>query len=131
PGATVTVRNTATQATRDVVTDASGAYVVTNLLAGTYDVRVELAGFGAYEQRGVQLSSTERLALAPIVLQVGGLEAEITVEASALRVQTQSGERSATVTADQIQDIGLKGRDFMGALQVLPGVVDTRNREAP
>ena len=38
---------------------------------------------------------------------------------------------SATITASQIQDIGLKGRDFMGTLQLLPGVIDTRNRDAP
>ena len=33
------------------------------------------------------------------------------------RVQTTSGERSATITASQIEDIGLKGRDFMGSLK--------------
>jgi hypothetical protein len=131
PGATVTVRNTATQVTRDTVTDGSGGFVITNILAGTYDLRVELAGFRTYEQTGILLTSTERVSLPPIMLEVGGIAEGVTVEAVAQRVQTQSGERSATVTALEIQDIGLKGRDFMGALQGLPGVVDTRNREAP
>jgi hypothetical protein len=131
PGATVTVRNTATQVTRETVTDGSGAFVITNILAGTYDLRVTLAGFRTYEQTGILLTSTERVSLPPIMLEVGGIAEGVTVEAVAQRVQTQSGERSATVTALEIQDIGLKGRDFMGALQGLPGVVDTRNREAP
>ena len=46
-------------------------------------------------------------------------------------MQTQSGERSAVITADQIENIGLRGRDFMGTLKLLPGVVDTSAREAP
>lgn len=131
PGATVTVTNTATRASREVTTDAQGAFVVTGLLAGTYDLRVVLTGFRTYEQRGVDLSATERLALPPIMLQLGGLAETISVAAEGARVQTQSGERSATISAAQIQDLGLKGRDFMGALQLLPGVVDTRNRDAP
>ena len=38
PGAGVTVKNAGTLVSRDVVTDANGAFVVTELLAGTYDV---------------------------------------------------------------------------------------------
>jgi hypothetical protein len=131
PGATVTARNTGTQVTRDAVTDTNGAFVITNLFAGTYDIRVSLSGFKVYEQRGIALSATERMALQPFTLDVGGVSETISVQAEAARVQTQSGERSATITASQIEDIGLKGRDFMGALQLLPGVIDTRNRDAP
>ncbi len=131
PGATVTARNTGTQVTREAVTDANGAFVLTNLLAGTYDVRVSLSGFKVYEQRGIVLSATERLALPDVTLDVGGVTETVSVQAEAARIQTQSGERSATISAAQIEDIGLKGRDFMGALQLLPGVIDTRNRDAP
>jgi hypothetical protein len=131
PGATVTAVNTATSASRDAVTDAQGAFVVTGILAGTYDVRVALTGFRPYEQRGLVVSATERVALATIRLQVGALSETVSVAADGARIQTQSGERSATITAAQIEDIGLKGRDFMGTLQLLPGVIDTRNRDAP
>ena len=37
PGATVTVKNTGTNATRDTVTGADGTFVFPDLLAGTYD----------------------------------------------------------------------------------------------
>jgi hypothetical protein len=131
PGATVTVRNTATQVTREAVSDGTGAFVVTNLLAGTYDLRVTLTGFRTYEQRGINLSATERIALPPVRLEVGGFEETLTVQAEALRVQTQSAERSGTVTAEQMDAIQVKGRDFLGTLKVLPGIVDTSNREVP
>jgi hypothetical protein len=131
PGATVTVRNTATAATRDLVTDSAGLFVFTNLSAGTYDLRVTLTGFKTYEQKGLVLSATERLAVPPITLDVGGLEEVVTVEAAALHAQAQSGERSGTIRADEIKDTQLRGRDFLGLLQGMPGVVDTNVRNAP
>jgi len=94
PGAAVTVRNTATAVTRDTVTDSQGLYVFTNLFAGTYDLKVTLAGFRTYEEKGIVLTATERVAVPPIVLGVGGVEEVVTVEASALRAQSMSGERS-------------------------------------
>src|SRR5258708_14474473 len=45
PGATVTVRQIETNATKVSVTEALGQYFLPNLPAGTYEVTVELAGF--------------------------------------------------------------------------------------
>jgi hypothetical protein len=131
PGATVTVRNTGTQVSRETTTDPTGAFVVTELLAGTYDVTVALSGFKTAVQTGLVLSATERLALRPIALEVGALTEVMTVVAEAARVQTRSAERSGLVTEEQIKEVALKGRDYMGHLRLMPGVVDTANREAP
>src|SRR5436190_14679559 len=114
PGVTVTVTNTNTGVSRDAVTDGTGAFVLPNLLAGTYNVKVNLTGFKATEQTGLQLLAQQRLALPAITLEVGGVTEVVSVEARAPQVQVTSGERSATITANEIQDIGLRGRDFMG-----------------
>src|SRR3954470_18853087 len=45
PGATVTVKNTATGLTRVVVSSAEGSFQVPSLPAGKYDVLVEMSGF--------------------------------------------------------------------------------------
>ena len=82
-------------------------------------------------QKGLVLTATERLSLPPISLELGGIEETVRVDASSIRVQTQSGERSAVITAAEIENIGLRGRDFMGTLKLLPGVVDTSARDAP
>ena len=66
PGATVSVLNSNTQLVRSVVTDSSGSFVITNLVAGTYDVTVTLAGFKKYVQKGLVLTATERLSLPPL-----------------------------------------------------------------
>ena len=131
PGATVTIKNVGTNLTRETVTGADGAFVITNLLAGTFDLTVSVQGFRPYEQKGIVLGATERLALRTIALEVGGLSEVVSVAAESVKVQTTSGERSATITAAQIEDIGLRGRDFMGSLKVLPGVIDTSARDAP
>ncbi len=131
PGATVTVKNVGTNLTRETVTGPDGAFVITNLLAGTFDLTVSVQGFRPYEQKGIVLGATERLALRTIALEVGGLTEVVSVAAESVKVQTTSGERSATITASQIEDIGLRGRDFMGSLKTLPGVIDTSARDAP
>ncbi|MPY87455.1 MAG: TonB-dependent receptor plug domain-containing protein [Luteitalea sp.] len=131
PGATVSVRNVGTQAARSVSTDETGAFVVTELLAGTYDVTVELEGFKTHTLSDVALSANERVALRRIVLDVGEVTETVSVSADVARVQTQSAERSGLITQAQLEDIALKGRDYMGTLRLLPGVVDTHGREAP
>lgn len=131
PGAAVVIRNAGTKLTRETVSSADGAFVFPNLLAGTYDLTVTMNGFKTYTQNGISIGATDRVALALIKLELGSVAETVTVQAAPVRVQTQSGERSATITASQIEDVGLRGRDFMGTLQVLPGVVDTRTRDAP
>ena len=131
PGATVTIKNEATATTLTAVTDANGAFLITNVIAGRYSLYVSLTGFKMHEAKGIVVTATERLSWPPITLEVGGLAETVTVQAESLKVQTQSGERSAVITSEQIEDIGLRGRDFMGTLKTLPGVVDTSARDAP
>jgi hypothetical protein len=131
PGATVTITNQGTNLVRETVTSATGAYVFPDLLAGTYTIKVSLEGFKTFEQQGVRLGATERLALRTIPLEVGNLTEQITVQAEAPLVQTTTAARSGLVDREKIEDISLKGRDFAGYLKLLPGVIDTSSREAP
>jgi len=55
PGATVTLTNTGTNFTRDLVTDADGRFRGLLLPLGTYKLTVALAGFSNYEQEGIEL----------------------------------------------------------------------------
>ena len=131
PGVTVTAKNAATQTTREAVTDGSGEFTIPNLLAGTYTVTATLPGFKTYERSGVALTATERLDLPEIILELGGVSETVQVTSEAAAIQTRSGERSAVITSNDLDDRGLKGRDPLGTLMTLPGVVDTSNRDAP
>ena len=73
PGVTITIKNVGTALTRETVTGSDGGFVFPDLLAGTFDLSVTMQGFKSYEQKGIVLGSTERVALRPIALDVGGV----------------------------------------------------------
>ena len=131
PGVTVKVVNTGTQATRDVVTDSDGNFSLTGPPRRHLRHHLTLSGFKTFTQRGIVLSANERVALSPITLEVGEMAETISIVAEAARVQTQSAERSGLITQEQIKEIALKGRDYMGMLKLMPGVVDTRTAKRP
>src|SRR5438093_4269987 len=56
PGVDVQVTQTATGATRFVVTDERGEYVLANLPVGPYKLEAKLQGFNAYERSGIVLT---------------------------------------------------------------------------
>src|SRR5262245_53941265 len=130
-GAKVEVINEETAQSRAVNTDSEGNFVVTQLLPGTYSLVVTASGFKRFEQKGIILTANERVAVRKVTLEVGDVNQTVTVTAEAPNVQTESAERAGLISEAQIQGIALKGRDYMGLVRLLPGVVDTANREAP
>ena len=46
-------------------------------------------------------------------------------------IQTASSERSGVLTSAQVDTLMIKGRNVTSLLQLLPGVVDTSNPDAP
>jgi hypothetical protein len=130
-GAKVVLFNVGTSQAREAQTDPAGDVVFTQLLPGTYRLNVSHSGFRAYEQKDIVLTATERVVLRRIALELGEVTQTISVEAEAARLQTQSAERSGLISSVQYEKLSLKGRDYLGLLKLLPGVIDTRNREAP
>ena len=110
PGATVTIRNKETGATRSLVTTEDGAYSAPQLPAGGYEVRVEVKGFrSALVNLMVQTGSTTT---APIQLQVGVTSEVVTIEAAAAQISDDSHKIDGVVTRKQIQELPLNGRSF-------------------
>ena len=72
PGATVTATHTQTNLTREVVTNASGAYSIPNIPSGTYQVVVAVPGFQTFTARDVIV--TNRDARVDARLGLGTLE---------------------------------------------------------
>src|SRR5678816_2262473 len=58
-------------------------------------------------------------------LKIGQLAESLTVTAETAAVQTATSSRTGTVTAEQLTNIQMKGRDVWGMLAVVPGVQDT------
>jgi hypothetical protein len=131
PNAKVEVVNQETAQARAVNSDGEGNFVVTQLLPGTYAVVVSANGFKKYEQRGIVLTANDRVDVHKIALEIGGVTESVSVTTDSAHIKTESSERAGLIDEQQIQSIALKGRDYMGLLRLLPGVVDTANREAP
>jgi hypothetical protein len=131
PGVRVTITNADTRWRRDAMTGAEGRFVFVDVLAGTYGLSAALDGFKTVERKDVAVGSTDRVELPALVLEAGGVHETITVAGEADLVQTTTGARSARISQPNLDDIALKGRDALGLLKLMPGVVDSNAREAP
>ena len=129
--ATVQITNSQTAQQRSTKTDAQGRFVFNELLPGTFSVSVDAPGFKRYERTQINVSATERVTLPAIVLQIGALSETVSVTSETASVQTESAERSGLITSRQMQELPLKGRSYIGTAKLLPGIIDTANRESP
>jgi hypothetical protein len=130
-GARVELTNVNTASSRETITSQAGAFVFTQLLPGNYSLTATAPGFRQYVQREINVSANERVTLPAISLTLGEVSEVITVDEEVVRIQTESAERSGLINTRQMQDLSMKGRDYLGFVKLLPGVVDTANREAP
>jgi hypothetical protein len=125
PGALVTITEQATSAVRTVDSGPDGGFRVAGLPAGRYNVDVSLSGFATLKMTDVSLAPTEVKSLEKLQLKIGQLSESLTVVAETAAVQTATSSRTGTVTAEQLTNIPMKGRDIFGLLAVIPGVQDT------
>jgi len=129
--ASVQLTNDLTQQVRKTETNSSGEFLFVELLAGTYSIRIDQTGFRPYQQTKIEVSAAERVTLPALHLQVGDVSSTVTVQSESARVQTESSERVGLISASQVQNTPLRGRDYVGLLKLLPGVTDLVSRDAP
>jgi hypothetical protein len=122
PGATITVTNADTGAVRTTSSMSNGEFVLTALRPGTYSVKVEKSGFKTYEKIGNVLTPNQRVALGSIQMAVGQMTQTVEVTSQGQVVNTESADKTDALSTIQISDLGVKGRDVMQLLRVLPGV---------
>jgi hypothetical protein len=125
PGALITITEQATNAARTVESGPDGAFRAPGLLPGRYNVEVTISGFAPLKVTDVSLAPTEVKSLDRLQLKIGQLAESLTVTAETAAVQTATSSRTGTVTAEQLTNIPMKGRDIWGLLAVVPGVQDT------
>ena len=123
PGAKVTLINQTQGSTgREITTPAEGTFVFTPLLPSTYTITVAATGFKEYTRPNITLSANDRIGLPPIVLEVGSTAESMTVVANAATLETVTATRSGLVTASQVKDLALNGRQFSSFMKTVPGV---------
>ncbi len=106
PNAVVTATSESTGGKNDTKSTSAGNYRFSDLPIGNYTVTVTAPGFSTTTNKGVLVSINSTSAL-DVVLKVGAATDVVNVDASGLRLETESSEISGTVSNKQIEDLPL------------------------
>src|SRR6202521_4608090 len=120
PQATVTLQNTDTGTERESLTNDSGLYVFVSVHPGEYVLKVTKEGFTIATQ-GLHLLVNQASTL-DFILKVGSTQQSVTVEASAVNLETGNATLGSVIESKQVMDLPLNGRNFTQLLSLTPGV---------
>jgi Carboxypeptidase regulatory-like domain/TonB-dependent Receptor Plug Domain len=120
PNVTVTITNNGTGQSRTATTGSDGSYRFNLLQPGNYKVSFAATGFKTGEVASVQLAVTETPQL-DRTLEVGAQAEQVTVEAAAETLQTQSSTLGTTVTSQQVTGLPLSNRNYTQLLTMATG----------
>src|SRR5438270_8329948 len=121
PGAAVTAQNVETGTSRSTSTDETGAFRLTALPVGHYDLRVESSGFKPTTQKGLVLDVGQEAGL-NFSLEVGSTSEEIVVSGEAPLVNTTTASLGGLVNEQKLAELPLNGRNFLDLSLLQPGV---------
>ena len=124
--ANVTVTNDATNVKKTTVSSSAGSYTVTDLLPGSYTVKVEIAGFQASIHTGVGVE-TAHAATVDAVLQPGNATQVIEVHETAIALDATQPDLNTTIENKVVQELpaeisGGRGRQIDTFVFLAPGV---------
>ena len=121
PGATIAITNRETNLVLTTVSNETGAYTFTNVLPGTYDVKVTLEGFKEFVQQRVPVTSGS-ISRADAKLEVGQLSESITVQSEVALLKTDKADTGSAFGAKEVADLPLSDfRNYQSLLDLVPG----------
>jgi len=126
PGVTVTITNRDTGLTRTGVSNETGAYSFTNVLAGRYDVKITLQGFKEFVKTGVPVSVNE-VSRVDAALDIGALTDTVTVASESQLLQTDKADTHTEIRSDAITQLPLpQNRNYQTLINLVPGATPAR-----
>ena len=120
-GAEVTVKAKSTGVVRTSSSSGIGQFNFPSLPPGTYTISVKANGFKEYLQDVVLLA--DQIRSLDVHLQVGQTTQQVTVEESAVQVNTVSQELSQVIERSRVVDLPLNGRNAADLTLLVPGTV--------
>jgi Carboxypeptidase regulatory-like domain/TonB dependent receptor len=119
PGATVTVLNIATGVSKEFVTNDAGVYDTSSIVAGTYKLTFQKAGFSTLVRSSITVIVGPTTVNAQ--LSVGGVSQEVVVSTDIPLLKTENGEQSTTLSAETLAALPEVGQDWTRFNILLPG----------
>jgi len=117
--ATVTIRNAGTGQTRSVQTDEEGAYTVTQLPPGNYELAVEAASFSRAVSKDLQLNIGTKQTV-NITLSPGQITETVEVSTGGAVVETTRSDLGGVVTPVEVDNLPLINRTFANLSVIMP-----------
>src|SRR5208283_2126414 len=119
-GASVKISSQGTGLVRETNTDSSGHYLVPLLPVAFYTIHVEAQGFQTTEQKDIRLQVDEQREI-DFSLNPASVNQTVEVNATEVAVETSNSTLGQVITAEQVADLPLNGRDFVQLATLTPG----------
>ena len=126
PGVTVTVKNTATNVTRESVTEGNGRYRAAALQPGTYEVSATLSGFDVKPITGVEVQ-VGQTASVDLKMHPAGVTESVTVTGDTPIVDARRTDVSNVISQESLQNLPVTGRRWDNFVLLSPGVTNDGN----
>ena len=114
PGATVTVLNVETGVSKTYVTNDSGVYDTSSIVAGTYKLTFSKPGFSTLVRPIITL--IVGVTKVDAQLSVGSVTQEVVVNTDIPLLKTENGEQSTTLSAEDLQLLPEVGQDWTNSV---------------
>ncbi len=121
PGAKVTLTNEGTGLALETTTGNDGSYTFSPIKIGDYTVAVSKPGFQTVSQAHISVHANEQVK-ADLTLSPGQVTQTVEVTSALPVLQTQSSTVGQDVTAQQVNDLPLNGRNYTALSQTAAGV---------
>ena len=123
-GATVKITSQTTGLERDTKTDDSGHYLVPLLPVSVFTIHVEAQGFQTTEQKDVRLQTDEQREV-NFALNPASVSQTVEVNATEVAVETTNPSLGQVITAEEVADLPLNGRNFVQLATLTPGTIQS------
>ena len=120
--AAVNAANVETGVQHQVATNGRGVYSFPDLSIGRYIITIQKTGFKPYQRTGVVIDANSALVV-DAVLEVGVRAQAVTVNESAVHIETSDTQLGEIISATKMAAVPLNGRSYTDLLALQPGVV--------
>jgi outer membrane receptor protein involved in Fe transport len=127
PGVSITAKSTTIGLVQSTTTNEEGHYRIEGLPRGPYQITAVLPGFKTLIKEGLELSFGAEVKV-DFTLEVGMIEEEMTVTATAPLVETTRAQVSTTITEKEFLSYPQADRNYLSLIKYAPGTVPYEGR---
>ena len=110
PAVAVTLRNEATNVSRETVTNDAGRYNFPAVPPGTYTVTIKLSSYKTFERTGLTVA-TQQFVTLDVMLEPGAVEETVTVTGQSPLIDTSTASIGGVLDRQQLETLPSPGRN--------------------